>query len=316
MSFPPRGDEFYTHHPQEVFQGELTNMKAQLGRPTGLALVLLFTLLATFLAMGVFSVAQAQTTPTRSFSSDTVEAGGTLQVTITLGVFNGQVVETLPGGFTYVSSSFDPAGNGTVTDEMEPEIVFTVFGVNSVTYTVMAPDPLPAGAQTFGGVVRPIGSAAAIIDGETSVNVPGATNGGNGGGTDEASSVTLSSQEPGAAVRIEISANAVAEVTPGEDINIKLASFDLPETMSESHVLFSGAAGSYTGNPSEARVSGGDTIILTVPSTLPNGNANPTVLPAVTRSLSSRALASPTPPLAVCIPSRWAIWMPTMRSRR
>ena len=34
-------------------------MKAQLGRPTGLALALLATLLATFLAMGVFSVAQA-----------------------------------------------------------------------------------------------------------------------------------------------------------------------------------------------------------------------------------------------------------------
>ena len=34
-------------------------MKAQLGRPTGLALVLLSTLLATFLAMGVFSVAEA-----------------------------------------------------------------------------------------------------------------------------------------------------------------------------------------------------------------------------------------------------------------
>ena len=112
-----------------------------------------------------------------------------------------------------------------------------------------------------------------IPDSMVTVAAP-TTNGGNGGGTDEASPVTLSSQEPGAAVRIEIEANAGAEVTPGEDINIKLASFDLPETMSESHVLFSGAAGSYTGNPSEARISGGDTIILTIPSTLPNGEAN------------------------------------------
>ena len=82
MSFPPRGDEFYTQHPQEVYQGEWTNMKAQLGKPTGLALALLATLLATFLAMGVFSVAQAQAShsATRSFSSDgTVEAGGTIQ---------------------------------------------------------------------------------------------------------------------------------------------------------------------------------------------------------------------------------------------
>ena len=35
-------------------------MKAQLGKPTGLALALLAALLATFLAMGVFSVAQAR----------------------------------------------------------------------------------------------------------------------------------------------------------------------------------------------------------------------------------------------------------------
>ena len=35
-------------------------MKAQLGKPTGLVLALLTTLLAAFLAMGVFSVAQAQ----------------------------------------------------------------------------------------------------------------------------------------------------------------------------------------------------------------------------------------------------------------
>ena len=38
-------------------------MKAQLGRPTGLALALLATLLATLLAMGAFSVVQAQTEP-------------------------------------------------------------------------------------------------------------------------------------------------------------------------------------------------------------------------------------------------------------
>ena len=51
-------------------------MKTQLGKQTGLALALLATLLATFLAMGVFSVAQAQESPsaTRSFPN-TVEPG-------------------------------------------------------------------------------------------------------------------------------------------------------------------------------------------------------------------------------------------------
>ena len=85
MSFPPRGDEFYTQHPQEVYQGEWTNMKAQLGKPTGLALALLAALLATFLAMGVFSVAQANAVtpaPAGVFPPNTVAPGGEVVVTI------------------------------------------------------------------------------------------------------------------------------------------------------------------------------------------------------------------------------------------
>ena len=51
-------------------------MKAQLGRPTGLALALLATLLATFLAMSVFSVALASShNAERSFSANTVAPG-------------------------------------------------------------------------------------------------------------------------------------------------------------------------------------------------------------------------------------------------
>ena len=79
-------------------------MKAQLGKPTGLALALLAALLATFLAMGVFSVAQAQTelSATRSFSATTVAAWrhtSGYHHLVTDG-FNGQVVETLPTGFS------------------------------------------------------------------------------------------------------------------------------------------------------------------------------------------------------------------------
>ena len=59
-------------------------MKAQLGKPTGLALALLAALLATFLAMGVFSVAQAQTSPSaeRSFSPTEVAPGGEVVISI------------------------------------------------------------------------------------------------------------------------------------------------------------------------------------------------------------------------------------------
>ena len=235
--------------------------------------------LAGALGVFAFSTVSAQTTSddvTRSFSASQVAPGGTVDVTITLVDPDGilvDVMETLPDGWNYQSVSPDDV----VVTESGQTISFEVFkfgSVDSVTYTVTAPDT--AGSDTFAGTFSvPSGVSDVPIGGATTVTVAAATTGGNGGGnggTDSA--IKLSSQEPGAAVRIEISANAVAEVTPGEDINIKLASFDLPETMAESHVLFSGAAGSYTGNPSEARVSGGDTIILTVPSTLPNGNAN------------------------------------------
>ena len=242
-------------------------MKAQLGKPTGLALALLATLLATFLAMGVFSVAQANGhSATRSFSETTVGPGDTLVVTIALANYGraGVVEETLPQGFSFDSSdSFESKG--------ENQVAFVFFRgvVTSVSYTVLA--SAVEGRYTFDGEFFDRSGDPADIRGDTMVTVAAATTGGNG---EPGTGITLSSQEPGAAVRIEIEADAVAEVTPGEDINIKLASFDLPETMAESHVLFSGAAGSYTGNPSEARISGGDTIILTVPSTLPNGNAN------------------------------------------
>ena len=248
-------------------------MKAQLGRPTGLALALLAALLATFFAMGVFSVALANShNAERSFSANTVEPGDPLVVTIALSDYSGfpSVIETLPTGFTYVSSDAllaSPLAGGNQV---------RLAGSANFTYTVTAPDAEGtydfSGTFTFGS--NP--STTVGVGGATTVTVAAATtNGGNGGGTDsKLRQVTLSSQEPGAAVRIEIEADAGDKVPPGEDINIKLASFDLPETMAESHVLFSGAAGSYTGNPSEARISGGDTIILTVPSTLPNGNAN------------------------------------------
>ena len=247
-------------------------MKAQLGRPTGLALALLAALLATFFAMGVFSVALANShNAERSFSANTVEPGDPLVVTIALSDYSGfpSVIETLPTGFTYVSSDAllaTPLAGGNQV---------RLAGSANFTYTVTAPDA--EGTYDFSGTFTFGSNPSTTVDvgGATTVTVAAATNGGNGdgnGGTDSA--ITLSSQEPGAAVRIEIEADAGDKVPPGEDINIKLASFDLPETMAESHVLFSGAAGSYTGNPSEARISGGDTIILTVPSTLPNGNAN------------------------------------------
>ena len=272
-------------------------MKAQLGRPTGLALALLATLLATFLAMGVFPVAQAnehEPSASRSFSGSavsgsdadgyTVAAGGEVVVTIAIEGDHDEatIVEAWPEGFILDTSSlpnFPSLGATYVTgNDGRSFIVRKASGeLPDFSYMVTAPQQT-GGPHSFQGVFRgKVGTMAfsGDIADATMITVVAAATGGNGGGNGEpGTGITLSSQEPGAAVRIEIEADAGDKVPPGEDINIKLASFDLPETMAESHVLFSGAADSYTGNPSEARISGGDTIILTVPSTLPNGNAN------------------------------------------
>ena len=182
-----------------------------------------------------------------------------------------RVKEMIPSGFSLTDTNItvDNDGYATFTRNTSETSL-------AITYDVTA--SMTEGDHEFMGTLRtddPLTGVVAtyIVGGPTMVTVAADATGGNG------ESETLSSQEPGAAVRIEIDTTATAEVSQGEDISIKLSSFDLPATISESHVLFSdggdAATTSYTGNPSEARVSGSDTIILTVPVTLPNGNPNP-----------------------------------------
>ena len=63
----------------------------------------------------------------RSFSPSPVNPGGTLTVTITASGYGafGRVTETLPDGFTYVSSSLDDVQVDTSGGQV---IKFTLFG--------------------------------------------------------------------------------------------------------------------------------------------------------------------------------------------
>ena len=79
-------------------------MKAQLGKPTGLALALLATLLATFFAMGVFSVAQANghhSADQEFFRNHGGTWGRVTVVTITLSDYGefGQLLGNVARGF-------------------------------------------------------------------------------------------------------------------------------------------------------------------------------------------------------------------------
>ena len=85
----------------------------------------------------------------RSFSPPSVAPGGEVVVTITAtgyGAFGG-VVETLPPGFSYVSSSLS---DDAVTVEGR-ELIFILRGETSFTYTVTAPGA--AGHYSFSGVL-------------------------------------------------------------------------------------------------------------------------------------------------------------------
>ena len=73
----------------------------------------------------------------RSFSPTSVDAGGVVEVTITASGYGafGVVVETLPAGFDYVSSSLP---GDSVTDEGQ-QLRFILLGETSFTYTLTAP---------------------------------------------------------------------------------------------------------------------------------------------------------------------------------
>ena len=114
--------------------------------------------------------ATAQGTPAtwgaiRSFSPPSVAPAGEVVVMITASGYGrfGAVTETLPPGFSYVSSSLEDSG---VTD-VGREVSFSLFGQTAFTYTVTAPSA--EGTYSFSGVLRnsdredvPVGGALTI----------------------------------------------------------------------------------------------------------------------------------------------------------
>ena len=103
----------------------------------------------------------------RSFSPDPVEPGGQLVVTITpadLGGF-GSVVETLPTGFSYVSSDLG-ADNVVVAEQT---ITFTLLSGDAFTYTVTSSGSV--GSHNFSGALTDSERMTADVGGDSSVSV-------------------------------------------------------------------------------------------------------------------------------------------------
>ena len=137
-----------------------------------LVLLLVFAVVSAVWVSWLGTVdAQEGPTATRSFSP-TVSAGDELVVTITVSGYGsfGNVKETLPEGFVYVSSSLS---GGITLDDDGRRVAFTVSEIDSFTYTVTA--PVAGGSYIFQGVLKLFPQTVDYtVGGETEVTVEAA----------------------------------------------------------------------------------------------------------------------------------------------
>lgn len=163
---------------------QVGNLAASVHRaPVRVAFLVVLATLLTALFLGLPSVSDATSHgATRSFSASWVVPNGS--VSITLSVENlglGQVVESLPEGFTFVSSNLDDAVvdvmdilDDTSGDVAHQIVTFYVIDEPEIVYTVSAPEGAPLGQSTvheFRGVARDLNGDEALVTGDTHLRV-------------------------------------------------------------------------------------------------------------------------------------------------
>ena len=120
-------------------------------------------------ASGVTVDVPSTATPsaTRSFNQATVGPGGTVTVTIQAANYGqaGGVTETLPTGFSYLSSSLSASR----VNENGQNVGFTLQGDTSFTYTVTASST--PNSYTFSGTLRDFDKTDHTVGGATRVTV-------------------------------------------------------------------------------------------------------------------------------------------------
>jgi len=136
-------------------------------KPLLRTIVISMVLFAAVAAMTA-GIAAAQSA-TRTLPDEPVLPGANFEVQIEAsgyGIF-GQITETLPDGFTYVSSTLDPAG----VEVVDSTVKFTFFGEHSFTYTVTASSV--EGTYTFSGILKDADKSEYPVGGDTNVIVQG-----------------------------------------------------------------------------------------------------------------------------------------------
>ena len=136
-----------------------------LGTMAALTLAIVISTLA--LAAPRATVQSQSHSASRSFSADWTAPGSKFRVNIAARNYGpfGQVVETLPPGFAYVSSSL-----GATEVEVEGQMVrFSLFGISSFFYMVGA--PTTDGGYVFSGLISNSDREARTLSGHTLVRV-------------------------------------------------------------------------------------------------------------------------------------------------
>ena len=134
------------------------------------ALALVAVAVAVVGVAGLLHSAPAEATShgaVRSFSAPWVLPGGALEVTITAAGYSGfgQVVETLPAGFSYEDSDLSEAA---VAVEGQT-VAFTLLGDERFTYTVAVPSA--EGVYAFSGVLLDANRTEQAVGGASSIRV-------------------------------------------------------------------------------------------------------------------------------------------------
>ena len=103
----------------------------------------------------------------RSFSAPWVLPGGRFEVTVAVSDYGpfGQVVETLPPGFSYEGADLSEAA----VAAKGQTVAFTLLGDERFTYTVAAPSA--EGSYTFSGVLLDANKAEQAVDGKSTIRV-------------------------------------------------------------------------------------------------------------------------------------------------
>ena len=236
--------------------------------------VAVFATLALAGTLGAFLFSAAQPvdasghSATRSFSPTTVAPEGNVTVTIALQNIGqaGGLTETIPSGFTYLSTTH-PSDQVRVTGQT---VRFTIFGESSVSYVVRADATAADGQYGFTGTVSDFDRHSLTVIGATMVTVDAAAtggNGGNGGGgmmpTTYDYSVTARPEDPGAATQISIKFDNPSFLAIDGSITFEVQDdLQVPSTIAANTVSIAGTGAETASDNGSPQVAAPSSVIV------------------------------------------------------